>query len=119
MTIDDYTAIEINNAIYDGKFIKCAKSVLEIFKEVEFKVPIFSESELTLLCELIWSDKEIDELLVELQEFESNVMNNKNSDKNENDYAMYYANMYVGTNSRNARVRRSEILRRYSSIASS
>jgi len=187
------SAIEINNAIYDGKFIQCAKDVISEFKNIEFKVPIFSESELTrmadlhflllvmstfeeggyfpadtevekyiaqfndeypnyeamknmlvdmilsidnsdlstdsiwyrksnyftLLCELLWSGNSIDDLLGELNEFEENVITNKNKDKHENDFAKYYANMYAGTNSRNARVRRSEILRNYTSIASS
>ncbi|MBO6497404.1 MAG: DUF262 domain-containing protein [Roseivirga sp.] len=186
------SAIEINNAIYDGEFIKCAKEVMSEFKTIEFKVPVFSESELTrmadlhflllvmstieeggyfpadnevekyiaqyndeypnhtqmkdrliesilsinesdlqndsiwyrksnyftLLCELLWSSKSLDDLIDELNTFESNVLDNKNKDKDQNDFAKYYANMYAGTNSRNARVRRSEILKEYTSIAS-
>jgi hypothetical protein len=186
------TAIEINNAIYDGQFIKCAKDVLEIFKNIEFKVPIFSESELTrmadlhflllimatieeggyfpadnevekyiaqfndgyprfiemrdmlsrtilsinesdipidsiwyrksnyftLVCELLWSDKQISELIEDLNSFEVNVLANKTSDRKTNEFAIYYANMYAGTNSRNARVRRSEILKEKTNIAS-
>ncbi len=186
------TAIEINNAIYDGQFIKCAKEILALFKDVEFKVPIFSESELTrmadlhflllvmatieeggyfpadneveryialfnneypnfdsmktklsqtilsinesalesdsmwfrksnyftLLCELIFNDKNINDLTDELIEFESNVMKNKSGNKDENVFALYYANMYAGTNSRTARVRRSEILKENTQIAS-
>lgn len=184
------TAIEINNAIYDGAFIKCAKSVIVNFNDVKFKVPIFSESELTrmadlhflllvmstieeggyfpgdneveryiagyndeypnfdqmksiltdhilainnsdlqndsiwyrksnyftLLCELLWSNITVFEIISELVDFENKVLANKNSDKNDNDYALYYANMYTGTNSRNARVRRSEILRKHSKL---
>lgn len=187
------TAIEINNAIYDGQFIKCAKEVLEHFKNIEFKVPIFSESELTrmadlhflllimatieeggyfpadnevekyiaqyndeyprfnqmrddltrtilsinesdiatdsiwyrksnyftLVCEILWSGKHISELVGDLNAFEINVLDNKSSDRNTNDFAIYYANMYAGTNSRNARVRRSEILKANTNIASS
>jgi hypothetical protein len=187
------TAIEINNAIYDGQFIKCGKEILNIFNNVEFKVPIFSESELTrmadlhflllvmstneeggyfpadnevekyialfndeyphfeemkenlsqtileinnsalesdsmwfrksnyftLLCELLWSDKKIEELIDELNEFEINVMQNKKGNTLENPFALYYANMYAGTNSRNARVRRAEILKAHCAIASS
>jgi len=186
------TAIEINNAIYDGAFIKCAKTVLDNFNSVDFKVPIFSESELTrmsdlhflllvmstieeggyfpgdnevekyiakfnddypsseqmtalltgyilainnselesdsmwyrksnyftLLCELMWSRKPIYDLIEELEEFESNVFEYKDADKNENDFARYYANMYSGTNSRTARVRRGEILNKYVSLSS-
>jgi len=185
------TAVEINNAIYDGQFIKCAKEILDIFKNVEFKVPVFSESELTrmadlhflllimstieeggyfpsdkeiekyiaqfndhyprfeamrdelsstilsvntskletdsmwyrksnyftLICELMWSQKQVSELVDELSAFEKNVMANKTADKNQNQFALYYANMYTGTNSRNARVRRSEVLRANVEIA--
>lgn len=185
------TAIEVNNAIYDGAFIKCAKEVLEHFNKVEFKVPLFSESELTrmadlhflllvmstieeggyfpgdnevekyiakfndnypnfrksatyltqcildineseiapdsiwyrksnyftLLCELIWSGQKVKDILGKLNEFEVNVLANKKAEKSNNEYSVYYANMYTGTNSRNARVRRSEIFRKY--IASS
>lgn len=46
------TAIEINNAIYNGEFISCAKNILEIINEAEHKVPIFSESELTRMADL-------------------------------------------------------------------
>ncbi|MCZ8229272.1 DUF262 domain-containing protein [Flavobacterium sp.] len=187
------TAIEINNAIYDGQFIKCAKEVLEIFKNVKFKVPIFSESELTrmadlhflllimatieeggyfpadnevekyiaqyndeyprfeemsnllsrtilsinesdlttdsfwyrksnyftLVCELLWSRKLISEIIDQLNIFEANVLANKASDRNTNVFAIYYANMYAGTNSRNARVKRSEILKEYVNITNS
>lgn len=46
------TAIEINNAIYNGEFISCAKSILGLINEAEHKVPIFSESELTRMADL-------------------------------------------------------------------
>lgn len=46
------TAIEINNAIYNGAFISCAKEILEIISKAEHKVPIFSESELTRMADL-------------------------------------------------------------------
>lgn len=180
------TAIEVNNAIYDGAFIKCAKYVLEQFKKVDFKVPIFSEGELTrmadlhfillvmstieeggyfpgdnevekyiakyndnypnfekasakliqyildindseiaadsiwyrksnyftLLCELLWSRKRINDIIDKLNIFETNVLENKGADKENNEFAVYYANMYSGTNSRNARVKRSEIFKK-------
>ena len=186
------TAVEINNAIYDGQFIRCAKEILNLFKDVEFKVPIFSDSELTrmadlhflllvmstleeggyfpsdkeveryiaifndeypnfekiknqlsntilaieesllksdsmwyrksnyftLLCELMFNEKNIKDVMDDLIIFEKNVMKNKGGDKEKNQYALYYANMYAGTNSRNARVRRSEILKRNTNIKS-
>jgi hypothetical protein len=185
------TAIEINNAIYDGKFIQCGKKIVENLNNIELKVPIFSESELTrmadlhflllvmstleeggyfpadkeveryiawyndeypryeemadkltaiilsinssalpddsmwyrksnyftLLCELFWSGSSIYSLVDELLGFEEKVMENKGANKEGNPYALYYSCMYVGTNSRNARVQRSEILKGMTSIA--
>lgn len=46
------TAIEINNAIYNGEFISCAKEILNIIKSAKHEVPIFSESELTRMADL-------------------------------------------------------------------
>jgi uncharacterized protein with ParB-like and HNH nuclease domain len=46
------TAVEINNAIYNGAFISCAKEVLKKIEVAEHKVPIFSESELTRMADL-------------------------------------------------------------------
>ena len=46
------TAIEINKAIYNGEFISCAKEILEIIKQSNVKVDIFSESELTRMADL-------------------------------------------------------------------
>lgn len=178
-------SVEINNAIYDGEFIKCAKKVLDELNKIELKVPIFSESELTrmadlhfillimstieeggyfpgdkqvesfiaqynneyprfdkmkssitekiisinesdipedsiwyrksnyftLMCELLWHDITLEPIVEELKTFEQNVLENRNKDKVSNKFAAYYASMYTGTNSRNARVVRSEILK--------
>ena len=46
------TAIEINKAIYNGEFISCAKDILDIVKQKDLKVDIFSESELTRMADL-------------------------------------------------------------------
>jgi hypothetical protein len=46
------TAIEINNAVYNGEFISCAKEILSSISKAEHKVPIFSESELTRMADL-------------------------------------------------------------------
>src|SRR5690606_4716032 len=53
----------------------------------------------TLACELLWSGKQIDEIIDGLNAFELNVLENKSSDRQTNDFAIYYANMYAGTNS--------------------
>ncbi|KAA6337396.1 hypothetical protein EZS27_014514 [termite gut metagenome] len=52
------------------------------------------------------------EIKLTLQEFEKNVLANKSTPRKENDFAEYYGYMYTGTNSRQARVVRSEIFRR-------
>ena len=179
------TAIEINNAIYNGEFISCAKEIRELISKHDLKVPIFNESELTrmadlhfillvmatieeqgyftqdkevekyiakynnvypnsetmvvnltsilvniltsdleedsiwfrksnfytLVCELYTNEKRVENVIKELQWAETQIVENKNKDKNDNIFAMYYASMYTGTNSRQARVRRSEFLR--------
>ena len=179
------TAIEINNAIYNGEFIRCAKDIRDLITAHELKVPIFNESELTrmadlhfillvmstieeggyftqdkevekyiarynneypssqemferlstvllnvltselevdsiwfrksnfftLVCELYIHNVHIEKILEKLQWAENQIVENKSKDKNDNIFAMYYASMYTGTNSRQARVRRSEFLR--------
>lgn len=178
-------AIEINNAIYDGEFISCAKEILKIIDLEELKVPIFSESELTrmadlhfillvlstleeggyftydnkveeyiskyndeylnyelsknlisekilniikspleadsiwyrksnfftLVCELCFSNQTVENIITKLNETENLIIENKNQNKANNIYANYYSNMYTGTNSRSARVIRSEFFR--------
>ncbi|MFA5299823.1 MAG: DUF262 domain-containing protein [Lutibacter sp.] len=180
------TAIEINNALYNGEFITCAKEILSIINDKELKVPIFSESELTrmadlhfillvmatleeggyftqdkevekyiakynnefpnfekaktiisesiidiltsdleldsiwfrksnfftLVCEISLSNNKIVEIIERLNIAESNIIDNKTGDKNTNEFAKYYASMYVGTNSRQSRVIRSEFLKK-------
>ncbi|WP_312753403.1 DUF262 domain-containing protein [Rummeliibacillus suwonensis] len=56
---------------------------------------------------------DMDSLKVKLLEFEKNILENKNTGKETNDYSKYYAYMYSGTNSRQARVVRAELLRMY------
>ncbi len=48
-----------------------------------------------------------------LTEFENNIIANKNEDKNTNEFSKYYSYMYTGTNSRQARVVRAELINKY------
>lgn len=48
-----------------------------------------------------------------LTEFERNIITNKNADKNSNDFSRYYSYMYTGTNSRQARIVRAELIKKY------
>lgn len=181
------TAIEINKAIYNGEFITCAKDILDIIKQKELKVDIFSESELTRMADLhfillvlatieeggyfardnsvekyiaefnneypnlvanreqlsnviidvltsdlsddsIWFRKsnfltivvelffhkvKVADILKKLNDFETIVLQSKNEDKQSNEFALYYSNMYSGTNSRQARVIRSELFKKH------
>lgn len=64
----------------------------------------------TLVIELCKIDTiDYDEIKPKLLQLDSNVIANKYTPKDENEYATYYAYMYTGTNSRQARVIRSEI----------
>lgn len=64
----------------------------------------------TLVIELCKIDTiNYNEIKPKLLELDSNVIANKYTPKDENEYATYYAYMYTGTNSRQARVIRSEI----------
>lgn len=48
-----------------------------------------------------------------LVQFEKKLSQNKDADKTKNDYSKYYSYMYTGTNSRQARVERSIIFKKY------
>lgn len=64
----------------------------------------------TLVIELCKIDNiNYDEIKPKLLQLDSNVIANKYTPRDENEYATYYAYMYTGTNSRQARVIRSEI----------
>lgn len=178
--------IEIQNAVYDGEFISCAKTILDSIEEGAFN--IFSESELSRMSDLHYvllllstivnegyftRDKEIEntvityneefprrkefedgfinhfhfiqsldlandaiwlrksnfftlfietygkkipetaELVRRLNEFENQVISNKNKAKETNDFSFYYANMYTGTNNRTSRIYRGDLFEKY------
>lgn len=67
----------------------------------------------TLLIESIVNEINISDNLKKLIEFGESVIANKTGNTLENEYAKYYSYMYTGTNSRQARVVRSEIFRKY------
>lgn len=68
----------------------------------------------TLLVEVCKIDNpNFSVLKPKLIEFEANVLENKYTPKGENEFSTYYAYMYTGTNSRQARVVRSEIFQKY------
>jgi len=175
--------IEIQHAIYDGKFIQTAKSIVEKIKLEDYGV--FHESEFTRMADIhfilqvmstieqggyytrdnemenciakfndeyenshkvksqilnafsiieklnldldsIWfrksnfftlvveisvAEKIPEDIKERLLQLESNIIKNKN--KSDNEFAVYYGYMYAGTNSRKARVTRSETFKKY------
>ncbi|KUF34335.1 MULTISPECIES: DUF262 domain-containing protein [Lysinibacillus] len=69
----------------------------------------------TLFIELYnrYESLDIDSLKGRLLKFENDILKNKNAGKDTNDYGRYYSYMYSGTNSRQARVVRAELLGKY------
>lgn len=64
----------------------------------------------TLVTELVKAGQyNLEKIKPKLLELEKNVLANKHSPKDKNEFATYYAYMYTGTNSRQARVVRGEI----------
>lgn len=53
------------------------------------------------------------ELTRRLSGFEKLVLDNRNKAKEENDFSLYYTNMYTGTNNRTSRVVRGELFEKY------
>ena len=69
----------------------------------------------TLIIELYKLESEIDvnRYKEKLIQFENSILDNKNADRDENDFSKYYSYIYVGTNSRQARVIRGELFNKY------
>lgn len=87
---------------------------ISIINELEFELDTiwFRKSNFfTLVVEICFAQKVPDNFKEKLQEFEMQIMANKNN--KENEYGQYYASMYAGTNNRKSRVIRSELFRKY------
>ena len=69
----------------------------------------------SFIVELYNLENEIDKktLRERLIEFENNILENKRADRDENDFSRYYSYMYTGTNDRQARVVRAELIQQY------
>lgn len=70
---------------------------------------------LTFIIELYNIEHEIDieDFKEKLVVFENQILANKNAEKTENDFSKYYSYMYAGTTSRQARVTRSDLFKKY------
>jgi len=178
--------IEIQNAVYNGEFISCSKSILNAIEKEH--IPIFSESELSRMADLHFilllqstvvaegyfsrdteienfiiayndefpESKSIEEKFIQLFEFikalqlpddsiwyrksnfftlfielfgieikrpdilrenllvfENEVLNNRGTSRDTNDYSLYYSCMYTGTNNRTSRITRSDLFKKH------
>jgi len=113
------------------KFIASFNDIYEHKEEIKLKILIALDGikSLNLEDDSIWYRKSnfftlvveicrIDNpnfslLKPKLIDLERNVLVNKYTPKGENDFSTYYGYMYTGTNSRQARVVRSEIFQKY------
>jgi hypothetical protein len=93
-------------------------STIEKIKSLELKSDSiwYRKSNLfTLIIELykIGDKGDISNLKGKISNFENNILDNKNSKKEENDFSKYYSYMYTGTNNRQSRVIRGELFNKY------
>jgi len=67
----------------------------------------------TIVVELYIHNVKVADIIEKLNNFEESIIVNKSEDKSSNEFALYYANMYTGTNNRQSRVIRSELFVKY------
>lgn len=105
-----------NNDFYPNKIhIKC------IFNEINNKITNLNLSGdsiwfrksnfFTMFFELATAKNLPNDLGVRLSNFEKNIINSK--ENKQSDFGEYYSNMYTGTNSRSARLKRGELFKKY------
>lgn len=100
--------------------LKIKKSFLKTFdfiKKLDFSNDSIwnrKSNYFTLFTELYYSkNKKVNIIKEKLKNFEIEVIQNKTEDKEKNEYAKYYSYMYAGTNSRQARITRSNLFKKY------
>jgi hypothetical protein len=96
---------------------KVISETFEFIREVELRRDSmwFRKSNFfTMFIELLKSQKvSAIEIKKSLNDFEEKVIKNKDLPKEQNDYSLYYSYMYTETNSRKARVIRSDVFNKY------
>lgn len=111
--------INFNDSYEDSDIVKNKLiSVFNFIKSLNLKPDTiwYRKSNLfTLLIELyqINGILDIGRFKEKLIQFEDNIIANKSADKSINDFSKYYSCMYSGTNDRQARVVRSELIKKY------
>lgn len=99
-----------NNNITSKRIVKILKDIKSL-NLPEDSIWYRKSNFFTLLVELYNNnDVNLEQLKPMLLQFESNVLQNKNTNNVDNIYSKYYSYMYTGTNSRQARVIRGKIL---------
>ncbi|MED4534736.1 DUF262 domain-containing protein [Metabacillus fastidiosus] len=111
--------IEFNNEFsskdtYKERIVNLFGYINDLNMEVD-SIWLRKSNYFTLFIELYnkYDNLNKESLKQELIKFEENILANKNAGKEENEFAKYYSYMYSGTNSRQARVVRSELLVKY------
>lgn len=99
------------------KFITTFKFIESLNLPVD-SIWLRKSSFFTLFVELYKNTNEVEnnKLKNELLQLEERILENKNKGKEENDYSLFYTYMYSGTNSRQARVVRGQILEKYLNV---
>jgi hypothetical protein len=98
-----------NKVLAENKIVSALKSIKHMNLEPD-SIWYRKSNFFTLVIELCKLETvDYDKIKSKLLELESNVLANKYTPRDENEFAKYYAYMYTGTNSRQARVVRSEI----------
>lgn len=111
--------IENNDEFEESELIKA--KILDVFNYINSlnlapdSIWFRKSNMFTLAVELLMSVECSQNINIknELLELEKNILKNKGFSKDDNDYAKYYSYMYTGTNSRQARVIRGNIFRKY------
>jgi hypothetical protein len=98
-----------NKVLVENKIVSALKGIKHMNLEPD-SIWYRKSNFFTLVIELCKLEAvDYDEIKTKLLELESNVLANKYTPRDENEFAKNYAYMYTGTNSRQARVVRSEI----------
>jgi len=105
---NEYPKLEINREKLSNVLIDVLTSDLND-DSIWFRKSNF----LTIIVELFFHKLKVIDIFKALNDFEAIVLQSKNEDKQTNEYALYYSNMYSGTNSRQARVIRSELFKKH------
>lgn len=114
---DEYPNYENNKEFLSNVIVNILKSDLKEdsiwFRKSNFFTMIVELCFSKILTEENVSETLTENLLKALNEFERNILENKNENTEKNEFASYYSRMYSGTNNRQSRVIRSNFFKKY------